>query len=428
MTSVAEEEVSLAVFYAFAIFVLALTFSIALAQIALGVSLVLYLFSIKSRRVGPTPTRLLRWVMWVAVAYIVWLAVTSLAGATPLASLKDMREEWLFLAVPLGIAVFRDAQQRSKIVMVLATGIAVISIYACFQHWTGVHPFRSQELVAAPDGGFRVTGLFTHRLTFANVFSVAGLFLWAFAFRKEGWEEQSLRRLFVLFAAILAMVASGLTYSRGPIAAIVIGLVMTAILGGRRYAIRSLGIVVLATTVLLVLRPGLTTRFTENFNREIEGTYEGSRMFIWEHSATIIGEHPLLGVGRGNFKPEYAKTLDPAVPDFRIHAHAHNDFLNVLAVAGIPGGVLFITLWAVILAGIYKVYRAGRTHPEFCQWGMAALVGSVVFLVNSMVEATFADEEVRQLLMFVWAAGLWPLWSRKAVLVETAAGAGSKTS
>ncbi|MCH7689568.1 MAG: hypothetical protein IIA17_00810, partial [candidate division Zixibacteria bacterium] len=50
--------------------------------------------------------------------------------------------------------------------------------------------------------------------------------------------------------------------------------------------------------------------------------------------------------------------------------------------------------------------QISRSKRIFCA---AAAVGSIAFFMTSLTEATFSDEEVRQLLMFVWAAGLYPL-------------------
>jgi hypothetical protein len=43
----------------------------------------------------------------------------------------------------------------------------------------------------------------------------------------------------------------------------------------------------------------------------------------------------------------------------------------------------------------------------------ASLLGSAAFAVTSLFEATFADEEVRQLLMFVWALGLASVYQER---------------
>ena len=43
---------------------------------------------------------------------------------------------------------------------------------------------------------------------------------------------------------------------------------------------------------------------------------------------------------------------------------------------------------------------------------LAAFIGSVMFFLTSLIEATFADEEVRQLLMLIWAVGLG-IWYKR---------------
>jgi len=122
----------------------------------------------------------------------------------------------------------------------------------------------------------------------------------------------------------------------------------------------------------------------------------------------VIQENPIFGVGQGNFKAAYSSHLRVDIPEKRKHVHAHNDLLNVAAISGVPGAVFFLGMWLAALGYFWKGWRMRRKAEPDGTLALAALVGSVVFFVTSLFEATFADEEVRQMLMFIWAAGLWP--------------------
>jgi len=122
----------------------------------------------------------------------------------------------------------------------------------------------------------------------------------------------------------------------------------------------------------------------------------------------VIQENPIFGVGQGNFKAAYSSHLRVDIPEKRKHVHAHNDLLNVAAISGIPGAVFFSGMWLVAVGYFWKGWRMRRKmEPDRC-FVLAALLGSIVFFITSLFEATFADEEVRQMLMFIWAAGLRP--------------------
>ena len=102
------------------------------------------------------------------------------------------------------------------------------------------------------------------------------------------------------------------------------------------------------------------------------------------------------------------------MPGHRLHVHAHNDFLNIGALGGIPSILFFSLLWI----SLFLYYKQGLTGKLVKKaekpYIWAACCGSLVFLISSLTEATFADEEVRQMLMFVWATGLWPVIKRES--------------
>ena len=86
--------------------------------------------------------------------------------------------------------------------------------------------------------------------------------------------------------------------------------------------------------------------------------------------------------------------------------HSHNDLIDMAAVAGLPGMIFFISIWAAVFLNLWR----GVKNSSRSQYGyilpMAAILASVTFLVSGLPEATFADEEVRQLLMLIWGIGL----------------------
>jgi O-antigen ligase len=154
------------------------------------------------------------------------------------------------------------------------------------------------------------------------------------------------------------------------------------------------------------LSPGLTGIFTKRFQHDFETTNPLSRLFIWENSAKVIAEHPVFGVGAGNFGAAYLKQV-VVVPE-RAYGmgHAHSDYINIAAVNGLPGLLIYLAIWILILRRFLSASRMREQSGPGSALAFAALVASVGFLVTSLTEATFADEEVRQLLMAIWGAGL----------------------
>ena len=67
---------------------------------------------------------------------------------------------------------------------------------------------------------------------------------------------------------------------------------------------------------------------------------------------------------------------------------------------------MFLCLWIAVLRLLWLGRRLVVENPEQRGIPAAAIAASLTFLVASLSEATFADEEVRAILMLVWAVGL----------------------
>ncbi len=118
-------------------------------------------------------------------------------------------------------------------------------------------------------------------------------------------------------------------------------------------------------------------------------TSETGRVRIWKRGLTYMADHPVLGVGAGNF-PVAEGTISPLA---RLQEHgigvlwgaAHNSFIQTGAELGIPGLLLFVGLIAGAFASLRRVARhALRSGPSatgvsrLAQTLMAALLGFVV--------------------------------------------------
>lgn len=423
MKSAAIENLDGALLFFFALFIFGSTFSIALAQISIGLSLLIFITLITLRRYNPIRPGL-KWFYLAVGAYIGWMFIACLAGETPVRSINILKEEWLFAIVPIGIYLFRRPDYRWKLIDALAAGVILLSIYGIVQYFTGVNWFKDWTSGYLEGFGYPATGNFSHRLTFGNYYCCAAMFIAGFAL--TGRKCLRSRRLFFYgSASVLAIVVTFLAFSRGPILSMAVGAAVFGLVAGGRRVVYTAGAIALAVVAMLIFLPRLSTQFAENWEREIEGKYEGSRRYIWTHSADIFAEHPFLGVGQGNFAPEYAARLPVGIADRRKHVHAHNDLLNIAVIAGLPGALFFASIWVALFGGIRALRQRLRKglhaadKSDILAFSMASLMGSATFFASAFTEATFADEEVRQMLMFVWAAGLWPLYNSKVSLPVT---------
>lgn len=387
----------------FLVFVFSSTFSISLSQLSLGVCAALFVVAALREHFNPLAGGW-RWFWSAVVVYISWLVVVCLLQADPLRAFDHIREEWLFIVVPIGVFLGRDRRFLDRVVPVLAIGLLVVSLASLLMYASGVQYDWGSGFTPLPETNPRVRGNFAHALTFGNYAAVASAFLLAWAL--TGGEKTSGKtKTLAIGTGVVGLVAVLLCGSRGPVLAFLVGMaaLLIFVTAHRRRWILAL---LAALLVVGLLVPSVRSRFGTELGWHFNTEWAGGRLFIWSRSLEIVADHPLTGVGPGNFAVAYRQQLDPEVTSRYWYEHAHNDFLEAAARSGLPGMVTFALLWFVVLHTLWRGRkRVSRGSPEY-RILSASLVGSLVFLAASMTEAAFADEEVRALLMVIWAIGL----------------------
>ncbi|MBU2652582.1 MAG: O-antigen ligase family protein, partial [Bacteroidetes bacterium] len=337
------------------LFVFSCTFSIAAAQITLGLATVLFLLTVMLIRYHPTRMPLGVFYAFV-LGYVIWLAMSSAVASTFVNGILTVREEWLFIAIPIGVLVASDDVNNRRLFAAFGSGVMLIALYAIIQHFTGWYWLKSHPLPPAPDGGYLACGNFPHPLTFGNFYATAALFLLGAGF-VPGPDFSKRLRTFLVVAGVLAALATMLSYSRGSILAVLVGLMLGAAMIRRRYLIHVTALIVIGIGVVALVQPATMSRVRENLSREIGTSNVMSRLFIWSRTAEIVAEHPVFGVGQGNFAAAYGPKIPADSRERAIQVHAHNDLLNAAAIGGIPAMVLFGALWFFVLKSFWKGFR-----------------------------------------------------------------------
>jgi putative inorganic carbon (HCO3(-)) transporter len=125
------------------------------------------------------------------------------------------------------------------------------------------------------------------------------------------------------------------------------------------------------------------------------------RMDLWAKTADMVTDHPLVGVGLGNFQSVFERVYNPELnDDGRRGGHAHNLWLHYAAELGVPGGLVFIGLWSVLLHQAWK-----RRHDLV---GRAAFYVLVAVAVRQVADNLFFSPGGAsgrlQTLTWIWAA------------------------
>jgi O-antigen ligase len=123
------------------------------------------------------------------------------------------------------------------------------------------------------------------------------------------------------------------------------------------------------------------------------------RLDLWQGYWAMFKESPILGVGLFNgdrLLPAYFTQL--SVQQTFV-SHAHNNFLQWLAGAGLPGLVLFVSLSGWFL---FTCWRHRSLTSIF--WGL--FLAQLFLHIGGLTEAGFFDGEVNHLLIFLWSLTL----------------------
>jgi len=377
------------------LFVFFSPFSIAGAQIGLVVVLGFWLLDFIFEFPRPFPAGFLAGpVLFYAAAAL--LAVFF--GVDFKSSASGLLELWLFLPLFFFSRRLHDGALRRRVFDVLVFSAGIIAAYAILQHFTGWHPHRPEPLDQIGNR-FRAVGTFSTPLTFGLYFALI-----AVACFSLGWEERNQRRgKFYIFVSFLSFLAVLYNIGRAAQLSLLVGFLLTLFFLKTKGRWQVAASILAVTLAAYFASPEIFTRFRQLKHYELEPASPNRRLAIWERSYRIFQDHPVFGIGFGNFGPHYQKQLEAS--DGKVLGHAHNDFLNVLVAAGLFGLAAFLFFWKVLLFRIWEGLKKIRAGPErkFLFMGLASLG---VYLAYAQFEASFFDQEVQMLLFFLLAASL----------------------
>ena len=218
------------------------------------------------------------------------------------------------------------------------------------------------------------------------------------AIRKELW-------MLYGFAAVLMSISVVVSLSRGGMISIAAGLFFMAILKSRlrgnaikqtketklsmRVFLKRTA-AALAITALLIA--GIIWLDAEQVLHRAADTLDQaaasqdnplSRSGIWRDTGTLIRAHALFGAGIGAYEkvfPIYSSNTN----DFIVVTHAHNDYLQVLADAGLIGGALL--LWFLILLFRAMWHSLESREPVLAGIALGCSAGVFSMLVHSFFD------------------------------------------
>ena len=223
-------------------------------------------------------------------------------------------------------------------------------------------------------------------------------------------DKNPLLRVVAAGAAFLLVLAILNTYSRGAFLAMVVTLALIALERRIKFSLVIL-ILVITVVMLQVLPAGYTQRletlsiFTSNETTiHSEGSFRGrtSEMLSAQHMFT---DHPLLGVGIGNYEENYQDYASRLGLEQRTeNRQAHSLYLEIAAETGLLGILAFIGLITTLLLGFTQARRQTRRvdkNSDWPTWIMSLQMAITSYLVSSI----FLHGDFIRFLFFLVALG-----------------------
>jgi len=290
---------------------------------------------------------------WPLALFFAWaIAGSTLAGRPPTPTGFARALDWLL--IPFAACAVRALPERSlKSIALICAGVFLLSCavaalqgfgiwppLSTFERfsWTRIGFHRVYEPVPDAEGRFMAGGLLFHRLKFAHVGS-----LWVLGFLVLGAAARGRLRAFWLATSAIGFVSIlALPYARAASLALVLSASLTLALIGTSRRRARLAAAVLATLTVAAVFAYRPTR--ERFLNGLTSSGSGDRQEILSTGLRAVAEHPIAGVGLGQFRPSYFGSA--TTPQYVLDnpGKAHNQFLSMAAEIGIPGMLLFLLL------------------------------------------------------------------------------------
>jgi O-antigen ligase len=201
-------------------------------------------------------------------------------------------------------------------------------------------------------------------------------------------ERWSLRPL-VLGMIVVISLAIAFTYSRSALLAIGAGIVFLMLTDRKRIPILvGAGVITVAIGLLFVRsNPDSVFRIEEGFRakEKVADTNVQTRLTAWDAAITLAIDHPLLGIGPGNFFYHYGDVTGTPAGAEPLGV-VHNAYLDIASELGLVGLGLFLAYLALVFARLTSAQRDGSGPPGFA----AAL--RVSFVVACVGAITLSEQ------------------------------------
>jgi O-antigen ligase/tetratricopeptide (TPR) repeat protein len=121
-----------------------------------------------------------------------------------------------------------------------------------------------------------------------------------------------------------------------------------------------------------------------------------SRVFYWKNSWDLIRDHPIMGVGLGNWKIVDLKYENRSSQATDYQYHVHNDFIETVAETGLLGGIVYFSIFLITYFFLIRAIAGKlsfREHPFL----FLACIGLLCYSVDAFFNFPSDRAEIQSL-------------------------------
>lgn len=266
--------------------------------------------------------------------FAIAMLLSALFSGDIVYGLKRWADMWIWRFMPFVVVIFLldNYIDAKKVMLTGFAGITVTSVYAVYQGLSGMS---------------RANGFYGHPMTLGGWFCIFLPLLLI-----EFFERKLLGKYYWLAGLAFCICSAGLVFNATRGAWLAVTIVCTVLLlyymfkSKRNLAVSIIFIALIST--VLVNNPKFMHRLDtiDDFDKYQSNT---ERILMWQSAWNMFKDHPILGVGLGQYKENYQqKYISPEAKEPQL-SHAHNNFLQMLAENGIVGFAGFVIMFGYII-------------------------------------------------------------------------------
>jgi O-antigen ligase len=344
------------------------------------------LFTEKNAKLKPS-------IMIPLVLFLLAMTVSGYRSLDPSSALKQIYEFFNAILI-FWLTVNLDDKKKKVLIFTIFIPSILIAIYALDQYFIGFKYALNRLKLVSPDYQFAQRTILSKRVfaTFLSPDMLAGYLILLIpiniALLIQNFKNKKRAILLSIYLFMLCITLI-LTKSLGGWISLLICLALFTYLLSKTKRFYSYDYLILSIILAAVSIIILTSRWQFFFDLKNPHNSIVQRYYCYKTSLEIISNHPLGGIGLGNFRHYYQRYK----PDGALFAgFSHNSYLQLWAEAGFFGIAFFF--WFVIVV-IYDSSKRLKKNKNVIYLGLC--IASISFLIHNTLDSTFFLAEVSYL-------------------------------